>query len=93
MENYACHTEIVETSDNGGAYLRLPWDIRKEFGKGRLKVEATFDGVPYHGSIVNMGVKHADGNICYIIGIPKKIRKAIGKSHEDMVHVRIVIAE
>ena len=40
-----------------------------------MKVHATFDGYPSHGlepydgSIVNMGVKNADGTICYIIGI------------------------
>ena len=23
--------------DNGGAYVIFPWDIREEFGKGRVK--------------------------------------------------------
>ncbi|MBM6743160.1 DUF1905 domain-containing protein [Drancourtella massiliensis] len=64
-------------------------DIRQEFGKGRVKVEATFDGVPYSGSIVNMGVKNDDGSVCYIIGIRKDIRKAIGKEPGDTVLVTI----
>lgn len=43
--------------------MRYPYDIKKEFGKGRVKAEITFDGEPYFGSIVNMGVKNADGKI------------------------------
>lgn len=57
--------------EKGGAYLIFPWDIRKEFGRGRVKVSASFEGEPYDGSIVNMGVKNEDGSICYIIGITK----------------------
>ena len=48
---------IRENPDTGGAYVTFPWDIREEFGKGRVKVNATFDGIEYAGSIVNMGVK------------------------------------
>lgn len=31
------------------------FDIKALFGKGRLLVHATFDGVPYDGQIVKMG--------------------------------------
>lgn len=71
------------------AYIVVPIDIRKEYGKGRLKVEATFDGEPYSGSVVNMGVKDADGNVCYIIGITKALRQKIGKTFGDSVEVEI----
>ena len=71
----------------GGAYVPFPYDIRSEFGAGRAKVHVTFDGEPYDGSIVNMGVKNADGSICYIIGIKKKIRAKIGKQPGDSVRV------
>ena len=74
-------------SGRGGAYVPFPFDIRAEFGKGRVKVHATFDGEPYDGSVVNMGVKNADGSICYIIGILKDIRTKIGKQPGDSVHV------
>ena len=37
-----------------------------------------FDGIPYDGSIVNMGVKNPDGSVCYIIGILKSIRNFHG---------------
>ncbi len=48
---------IEAVPEKGGAYVRFPYDIRTEFGKGRVKAEITFDGEPYCGSIVNMGVK------------------------------------
>ena len=31
---------ICEVPDNGGAYVIFPWNIREEFGKGRVKVHA-----------------------------------------------------
>jgi hypothetical protein len=71
------------------AYIVVPVDIRKEYGKGRIKVKATFDGEPYNGSVVNMGVKDADGNVCYIIGITKALRQKIGKTFGDSVEVEI----
>lgn len=71
------------------AYVVVPVDIRKVYGKGRLKVEATFDGEHYSGSVVNMGVKDADGKICYIIGITKAIRQKIGKTFGDTVDVTL----
>lgn len=67
----------------------FPWNIKEEFGKGRLKVHATFDGIPYDGSIVNMGIKDEKGNVCYIIGILKSIRESLGKDEGDPVHVVI----
>ena len=73
----------------GGAYVIFPYDIREEFGKGRVKVHATFDGEPYDGSVVNMGVKNEDGSVCYIIGLRKDIRLRIGKQPGDTVYVTI----
>ena len=80
---------ICENTDNGGAYALFPWNIREEFGRGRVKVHAEFDGIPYDGSIVNMGVKDTDGNVCYIIGILKAIRQQLNKGNGDSVHVVI----
>jgi hypothetical protein len=74
----------------GGAYVIFPYNVKKEFGMGRVKVHATFDGVPYDGSIVNMGVKNEDGTVCYILGIRKDIRKRINKEIGDMVQVEII---
>ena len=36
-----------------------------------------------------MGVKDEDGNIRYIIGVLKSIRKELGKSQGDTVHVTV----
>ncbi len=76
-------------ASQGGAYIKFPYDLRREFGKGRLKVHATFDGEPYDGSIVNMGLKNPDGSICYILGILKSIREKINKQAGDIVEVTI----
>jgi len=80
---------VIQAADKGGAYLAFPYDIREEFGRGRVKVYATFDGVPYDGSVVNMGVKNPNGSICYIIGVLKAIREEIGKGPGDTVHVTV----
>lgn len=86
---YEFSARIEDAPESRGAYVRFPFDIRKEFGGGRVKVDALFDGVPYSGSIVNMGLKNEDGSICYIIGIRKDIRLKIGKEAGDIVSVRI----
>jgi len=82
---------LHELADNGGAYVAFPWDIRAAFGRGRVRVRAAFDGAPYDGSIVNMGLKHPDGSVCYLIGVPKAIRRQIGKRDGDVI--RVVIEE
>ena len=86
---YEFQAVIEPVPDKGGAYIRFPYDVRKEFGKGRVKVQATFDGCPYSGSLVNMGVKNEDSSVCYILGIRKDIREKIGKQPGDTVTVTI----
>ena len=86
---YEFDAVIQKTPDQDGAYIAVPFDIKTEFGKGRVKVHATFDGEPYDGSIVNMGLKNSDGSICYIIGVRKDIRIKIGKQPGDTVSVTI----
>lgn len=60
---------IKKVPDIDGAYIEFPYDVKQEFGKGRVKVHASFDGVPYDGSLVRMKTE------CHIIGIRKDIRK------------------
>ncbi|HCT63444.1 MAG TPA: DUF1905 domain-containing protein [Erysipelotrichaceae bacterium] len=86
---YAFEAVIQKVHDLDGAYVIFPYDLRKEFGKGRIKVHATFDGYPYDGSIVNMGIKNLDGSVCYIIGLTKTIRKCLNKQAGDNVMVNI----
>ena len=80
---------LHEIPEKGGAYVAFPWDIRQVFGKGRVKVRATFDGEPYEGSLVNMGVRNADGSVCYIIGVRKDIQAKIGKGPGNIVDVTV----
>lgn len=72
---------ILQNGNMDAVYVEVPYDIKVLFGKGRLLVHATFDGVPYDGQIVKMGTP------CYIIGLRKDIRKQIGKTFGDTVHV------
>ncbi len=88
-KTYEYDAVIRKVPDIDGAYVAFPFDVKAEFGKGRVKVRATFDGEPYDGSIVNMGVKNADGSVCYIIGLRKDVRAKIGKQAGDSVRVTI----
>lgn len=84
---YSFKAPLIQNDGMDAAYVVVPMDIRQVFGKGRVKVHATFDGVPYSGSIVNMGVKDAEGNVCYILGVTKSVRKMMGKTFGDEVEV------
>lgn len=89
MKKYEYQALIHKVPEIDGAFVEFPYDLKREFGKGRVKVHATFDGEPYAGSIVNMGIKNADGTICYILGMRKDIRAKIGKEPGDVVQVTI----
>ncbi|MCI9124252.1 MAG: DUF1905 domain-containing protein [Eubacterium sp.] len=52
--------EILQNKDMDAAYVEVPYDIKELFGKGRLLVNAFFDGVPYRGQVVKMGTP------CYV---------------------------
>lgn len=80
---YEFEAVIKKVPDIGGAYIEFPFDVRKEFGKGRVKVHATFDGEPYDGSLVRMKTPG------HIIGIRKDIRQKTGKQPGDMIKVSI----
>lgn len=86
---YEFNAKIYAVEDVDGAYIKVPFNAKEVFGKGRVSVHATFDGEPYDGQVVNMGVKNADGSICYIIGVKKSIRKKIGKAQGDTVFVTL----
>jgi hypothetical protein len=91
MQEFEFEAVIKMVPDIDGAYIEFPYDIRKVFGKGRVKVYAEFDGEPYEGSIVNMGVKNEEGSVCYIIGIRKDIRQKINKQAGEIVKVKILV--
>ena len=72
---------ILQNGTMDAAYVEVPYDIKELFGKGRLLVNATFDGIPYRGQVVKMGTP------CYIIGVTRQIRRQLGKSFGDVVEV------
>jgi uncharacterized protein YdhG (YjbR/CyaY superfamily) len=74
---------IQKVPDIDGAYIEIPFDVKKEFGKSRVPVHATFDDEPYDGIVVKMGTP------CHIIGIRKDIRAKIGKQPGDTVKVTL----
>ncbi len=93
MNRFEFDAILHEDPDDGGAYVVFPWDVREIFGKGRVKVHATFDAIPYDGSIVNMGLKNEDGSVCYVLGVLKAIRKKLGKKDGDVLRVTIEARE
>lgn len=82
-KEYAFDAVLQKVPDIDGAYVEIPFDVKAEFGKGRVKVHATFDGVDYDGSIVRMGTPG------HILGVRKDIRTQIGKAPGDTVHVTL----
>ena len=80
---YEFDAEIIKKQGMDAAYIEIPFDVKKAFGKGRVLVHAEFDGESYDGQLVKMGTP------CHIIGIRKDIRAKIGKQLGDTVHVAI----
>lgn len=80
---YQFTAEIKKVPDLDGAYIEFPYDVKAEFGKGRVPVTATFDGLAYDGSLVRMKTPG------HIIGLRKDIRAAIGKQPGDTIQVTI----
>lgn len=80
---YEFEAEIKKVPDIDGAYIEIPFDVKAEFGKGRVPVTATFDGVLYDGSLVRMKTP------CHIIGIKKDIRAKINKQPGDIIKVTL----
>jgi hypothetical protein len=77
-------TARIEAGGGGGAYILFPFDTEKEFGiKGKVPVKATFDGVPYAGSLFKYG--HAR----HILAVLKSIRQQIDKAPGDAVRVTL----
>jgi hypothetical protein len=73
----------IDVQDIDGAYIEFPYNVKEEFGKGRVKVYATFDGEPYEESLVRMKTPG------HIMGMRKDIREKIGKQPGQTVKVTI----
>ena len=73
---------IKQHENKNAAYIEPPFDVNEVFGAKRVKVKATFDGIPYRGSIVYMGG-------CYLLGLTQDIRNKIGKGFGDEIMVTV----
>lgn len=71
----------IQEGKRGGAFVVVPLDVEAVFGKKRVKIKATLDGIPYRGSMVRMGSPD------HIIGIIKEIRQKAGKDIGDKIAV------
>lgn len=76
---------VIEDPGGGGAFVTVPFDVERTFGKKRVKIIAAIDGEPYRGSLVRMGGES------HLLLILKEIREKIGKTFGD--EVEIVIEE
>lgn len=74
---------VIVEARGGGACVDVPDGVVEALGgKGRIKVLATFDGVPYQGSVVSMGGRK-------VLGMLKEIRTQLGKGPGDGVAVTL----
>lgn len=74
---------VIVEADRGGAYIEVPDAVVQALGgRGRVPVQATFDGVAYAGSVVSMGGAK-------VIGVRKDIRQQLGKEPGDGVTVTL----
>ena len=81
MKKYKFKAKI-EAGDGGGAYVLFPYDTGKEFAtKGKVPVKATFEGLPYTGSLIKYG------HPLHSLGMPKAIREQTGKGPGDIVEL------
>lgn len=70
---------------NQALSVDFPYNVLEIYGtRGQVKIKATFDGVPYRGSMTKMG----KGD-CYWLLVCKDIRAQIGKNPGDTVHVTV----
>ncbi|KAA3613758.1 MAG: DUF1905 domain-containing protein [Calditrichaeota bacterium] len=70
-------------AEKGGAFVKIPFDVEKVFGKKRVPIKATFNGVKYRGTLVRMGSPE------HILIIRKDIRAQIDKQPGDQIEVTI----
>ena len=83
MKTYKFKAKI-EAGDGGGAYVLFPFDVEETFGtKGKIPVKATFNGVPYSGSLIKYGLP------LHMLGMPKAIREQTQTAPGDIVRVEL----
>ena len=74
----------INGADGGGAYVLFPFDVAKEFGtKGKVPVQARFNGIPYRGSLIKYG------NPLHMLPMLKSVREQTGRRPGHTVEVEL----
>lgn len=76
---------ILQNGELNAAFIEFPFSAEEVFGKkGQIKIRAVFDHVvEYRGSLVRMKSDR------HILGLPREIRKQLGKTFGDEVAVSL----
>jgi bifunctional DNA-binding transcriptional regulator/antitoxin component of YhaV-PrlF toxin-antitoxin module len=81
MKKYTFTAKII-AGDGGGTGVLFPYDTQEAFGtKGKVPIHATFNGVPYTGSLIKYGFPQ------HTLHLPKAIREQLGKVPGDTIEV------
>ena len=81
MKKFTFTATLQKHPNLDAAYVEIPFDAEKAFGKKRIPVRAVIDGAPYRGTLVRMGLP------CWWLGVTQEIRKKIRKDPGDRVEV------
>lgn len=84
MKKIKYKTKILKNGEMDATYVLFPFDTLETFGtKGRVKVSAKFDGIPYRGSLAPMGLCN------HVLILTKEVRSKTGKNAGDIIEVEI----
>lgn len=81
MAKASFRAELRSTGRGGGHLVEVPPDVIEKLGaRGRIAIRATFNGVPYRGSIMRMGG-------VTMLGVTKGIMEQAGVDVGDTLRV------
>lgn len=80
---YEFSAQIQTNHSASEAWVAIPFDVKKTFGKNRVWVQASFDGESYQGPIVRKAVSE------YVLLLGRRLRKKISKQADDYVAVTL----
>jgi hypothetical protein len=84
MKKFKFRAKLLQHDNMDATYVIFPYDVKENFGAARVKVKVKFDGEPYRGSLVPMGLKEG-----YPLLLRKDIRAKINKSVGDFVDIEL----
>jgi hypothetical protein len=86
MNKIIFDAEILKHEGMDAGYVEFPYNVQETVGaRGWVKVKAIFDGkVEYRGSLAKMGKEY------HWLGLTQEVRRKLGKSFGNTVHVELV---